>query len=592
MSEEEKKVMKNFSLEDEELIRAFLFTNPHGNDSFVYPQSLVAGEELSPLMSAYSRTHVPMQVRVLQFLDSEKREQTKAMLPHIRPLMEIFRFPDGTLKISRKTTGFNKEWVLTHGHSSIKEETNLFGHCEHISERAQKTITGHPLSKPQVKSTRYISYGNVLESSLEDEDILSLPDADRFLEVISYMNRKYVEVSDRLADMVFKHQDTKKVVEYLKRPEIVEMEVNKWVEKKQNIDEDYIPKPDELEKQRKRILKGLEDPGVRKAVGKFVFDYSRSYLLPLTRTSLGFSVDARTLEDVLTDMISHPRKEDQKRGQSLWNEAKKVAPVLLGEKSHVNVDMWKVKNEIELRVYAQSRFGNIEARNRGPGTVNLITPQKIEMYTDRFNAALVILPYVDAAFEDIFAQVSEKDVKEILQRAHEYRGEHDVIHPAISHGGLMVEMVMAYHGYRDMYRHRRGSRSIQLLSTRLGFEVPEILKIFGMDDEYMQDMQKCAEAYEEARKFDPHVAEKLVPFGANCRAVHSWQVNQIGYVGKLRTNISRGNLSYVYMARDLMKEMEKIMPETAKYLKWGKEDYPAHLWKKGYPLFDAEMRDK
>lgn len=114
-------VMKNFSAEEEELIGQYLFTNPYGDTGFMYPQELVAGEELSPLMSAYSRTHVPFTRRVLQFLDTEKKEETRALLPHIRPIMNIFREADGTLKISRRTGHFNREWVLAHGHSSIKE---------------------------------------------------------------------------------------------------------------------------------------------------------------------------------------------------------------------------------------------------------------------------------------------------------------------------------------------------------------------------------------------------------------------------------------------------------------------------------------
>jgi len=40
--------MKNFSQENEETIRSFLFTNPHGEVSFLYPQELIAGGELSP----------------------------------------------------------------------------------------------------------------------------------------------------------------------------------------------------------------------------------------------------------------------------------------------------------------------------------------------------------------------------------------------------------------------------------------------------------------------------------------------------------------------------------------------------------------
>jgi len=583
---------KNFSDEEAELIRAFVFTNPNGKDGFVYPQPLVAGEELSPLMSAVSRTHVSMQDRTLDFLDKQKSEQTRAMIPMIRPLIEIFRLPDGTLNTSRKTTTFNKEWVILHGHGSIKEGTMAFGHCEDISDIAVKQITGHPLSHPQVKSTRYISYKKVLDRVLEDPDVRALPGADKYVEYFAGMNAKYLALIDRLADAVAGDRKTQEVVAFLRRPENVEAEVLKWADDQRKIDDDFTLTSERYDEKRAEVLKGLEAQGVRKDLAKFVLDYARVYLTAGNRTDVVFSADARTLEETITGLLSGPRIEDQAKGNALWRESKKIAPVLLGERGHIRVDEWRVKNEQELRGYCQERFGSILARNRSvSGTVNLLHPKNIEMYTDRFNAALVVFQYTDAALQDIMAELTDADVREVLAKAHEHRGKHDVLHPAIAHGGLMFEGVMGYHGYRDIYRHRRGSRTTQLLSTRLGFETPEMLKIFGMDKEYATDMQRAAELYEGARKASPHAAEKLVPFGANCRVLHSWQPNQMGYVGALRSDIQKGNLSYVYMVRELMREVGKIMPETAKYFKADSRDYPADLWKRGYAWFD-EQRGK
>ncbi|MBX4212441.1 FAD-dependent thymidylate synthase [Candidatus Pacearchaeota archaeon] len=522
---EKRRLMTNFSEDEEELIRSFIFTNPYGDDSFVYPQPLIAGEELSPLMSAYSRTHVPMQDRVLQFLDSSKVEQTKAMLPLIRPLMETFRMKDGTLRISPRTADFNKEWVLAHGHASIKEETALFGHTENISDITGKKITGHPLIRPQVKSTRYLSYKSVLDLALKDEDIKELPDSGKFLEHLDYMNRRYLSLTDQIAEKVHSHPYTSSILEFLKSPENIEKAIESDVRRERRKNERFQPDDAWINKARERVYKSLEGEEPLKDIKKFVLDSSRVYLTAATRTSMGYSVDARTLEEIITDLLSSPRLEDQKRGQSIWNEAKKLAPVLLGEKSHVKVDQWKVNNEKELRGYIQERFGSIEAKNHGSPMVNMITPLNMAMYTDRFNAALLVFPYTDASLSDIMHTLTEADVKDVIEKAHKNRGEHDVLHPAISHGGLMFELTMAYHGYRDTFRHRRGSRSTQLLTTRLGFETPEILKSFDITEQYAQDMNKSAELYEEARQTSPHTAEKIVPFGSIVRALHSWQNN-------------------------------------------------------------------
>ncbi|MEK7648703.1 MAG: FAD-dependent thymidylate synthase [Patescibacteria group bacterium] len=585
-------VMQNFTESEEALIRAFIFTNPGGDISFVYPQSLIAGEELSPLMSAYSRTHVPMQERVLQFLDKEKTEQTRAMLPHIKPLMEIFRNPDGSLALSRRTTNFNEEFVLLHGHSSIKEETSIFGHVENVSDITMKKITGHPLCRPQVKSTRYLSYKSALDLALEDVDIVSLPNAEKFIEYLAFMNRRYLEVSDQLTDFVEQHPDTTLVVQYLSMPEQVEKATEKRFARQKKGDLNYTPSTEEWGREREKVIKSLDPQVVRKDIAKFVLDSSRVYLTAANRTSLGFSVDARTLEEIISGLISSPRQEDRMLGAKLWEEAKKIAPTLLGERSHVRVSPWMVHNEDVLRSTIGDLLKDVLAHNRGGRFINLITPQKMNMYSDRYNAALVAFVYSDASLEDIYEALTDKTASDILEKAHEMRGSYDILHPSISHGGLIVEMVSAYHGYRDMYRHRRGSRSVQLLTTRLGFETPELLVLAGVADDYERDMKHASTLYEEARAVSVHTAEKLVPFGALCRALHSWQPDQIGYVGRLRSFAVTGNMSYVNLTRELIAEVAKIMPQTASYFRYDTSEYPAHLWKAGYGWYDAERRGK
>ncbi len=584
--------MKNFTAEEEALIASFLFTNPYGDEGFVYPQPLVAGEELSPLMSAYSRTHVPFTRRVLQFLDAAKPEQTRALLPHMRPLMDIFRHPDGTLQISRRTMDFNREWVLAHGHSSIKEETNLFGWVENISDIAGKRITGHPRINPQVKSTRYLSYKQTLDRALSDPDILALPDAEQYVEMVRCLNDRYLAVTEQLADAVFGTEQTRAVVAYLRLPEQVEAEVGRWISRKKRLDPEFSPNDTDITQQREVIAKSLDDAEVRKDIGKFVLDSSRVYLPAATRTSLGFSADARTLEEVITELISSPRGEDQARGQAIWKEARKIAPVLLGEKSHIHVNPWKQELESGFRQYANRLFDDQDPTDPGREMVEL-WPNGRGTSPDFLAASLGIFPYVDLSLGQIINGFSRKGyatVSEALGKLHAGRGEHDVLHPALGHHGLMFQFTMPYHAYRDIFRHRRGARSWQLLTTRLGFEVPEIFSVFGLDEEYKEDMRRAAALYEQARVHSPHVAEKLVPFGANCRSLHSWSPEQVGYVAKIRGNMATGNRTYVRMARQLGDALTRYMPETAGFMRVDDTEYPPELWKKGYGWFDATQR--
>ena len=589
------KITTNFSLVEENLLRQFLFTNPHGSDSFVYPQELVAGEELSPLMSAYSRTHTPFQDRVLQFLDTQKADVTRHMLPLIPGLMQQFRNADGSLKVSEKTASFNTEWVLAHGHNSIKEETSLFGHSEDISDITGKKITGHPLAKPQVKSTRYLSFENVLSRTSQDPDIAFLDKAVQqpiFSSHIADLNRAYLQATERLTNSVLTSTQNREIVAYLAQPHVVQAQVEKNIAAKLRKEPTFQITEEAITKEKEKYIGSLRDSSVKKDLSKFVLDFTRVYLPAVTRTSLGYSVDARTIEEIVTDMISSPRLEDQQRGMSIWKEAKKVAPILLGDKSHIKVNEWQKSNE-NLRNYFRERFSQIPTINHGKPMVKLVTARDVDMYSDRWNAALALFPFMDSSIIDLYAGLAnQSDVVDVLKLVHKDRTSYDVLHPSISHGGLVTEFVMPFHGYRDMFRHRNGSRSVQLLTTDLGFEIPTIFKTFGLDESYLQMTKTNAELVRKAQAIDRHAAEKLVMFGANCRAIHTWQPNQSGYVDRLRSNQVTGNITYVLAAREHTRALEEIMPETVKFFRTNFTVYPEDMWKKGYAMVDANRTIK
>ncbi|MDI3474004.1 MAG: hypothetical protein PWR30_327 [Candidatus Woesearchaeota archaeon] len=554
--------MENFSKDEEELLRAYIFTNPHGRTSFLYQQSLLGGEELAPLMAAVSRTHIPMQDRVLEFLDEEKKDETRKMLPIIKEEMEINRdVKTGSIKVSKKAENFNKKWVIKHGHNSIKEISNLIGYCEDISDISASYILGHSRNRPQAKSTRYISYGNVLDMILDDVDIKRLNHSDEFFEYLAYMNSQYLKTTEKLVNTIWNSEEGKAIREYKQKESI------------------------------KVKGKPVSDDALIENLKRFVFDSARVYLPASTRTSLGFSVDSRSLEEIITRMISSEREEDKQRGYELWEEAKKISPVLLGEKSHIKEDKWIKYKETEFLNEMRNRFRDIPVAQYDKPEVKIISPKNVDIATDRFNAACALFPYLESPFISIYERLSNEDVKVVLEKIHENRGEYDNIDESIAHGGIIIEFVMGHHAYRDIFRHRKGARSTQLLSTNLGFEIPPVFEKYGLADEYKKDMMKAAEMYKKAAIQNPHIAEKLVPFGALRRAIHSWSIEQIAYVGRLRSDIIKGNYAYVHIIREMMEEANKLFPETMKYARWNKDDYPEYLWKDGYDWYDKKREE-
>jgi thymidylate synthase ThyX len=554
---EPKHVMTSFSPAEEALIKRFVFTNPDGAISLIYPQTLIAGEELPPLMSAYSRTHVPLQERVLSFLNEEKPDVVRAHLPVIQGLMDVTRTTDGRLIVSDRASRFSEKWVLAHGHNSIKEMMDIFGYVEGISDVSVKTITGQATARPQVKSTRYISFDSVLGAIREDPDLASLEQADEVFAFIDRMNTRYRETTEELTEAILAHPDTRASIDHLRS----------------NTRTGRAPPNDE---------------SLRADAQKFAQEASRVYLTGATPTSVGFSADARTLERILTNLLSSQRIEERQVGEQLWAEARKIAPILLGERGHVAVNDWKVHRETAYRDEIAHMFAQIEPTQSG--LVRLITADDVDPVSDRFAAALIAFPHTRLPLTDIYKNLSDDQVTLIIKGAHEAREPFDPLDPSLGHSIPLVEFTTGYHGYRDLFRHRKGERSVQPLSTREGFEVPEILSVFGMDSRYREEMRTAENVYEQIAAQNPAAAEKVVPFGARIRAIHSWSPAQIGYVARLRTNIAKGNRSYVDTARALVEELRDKMPLTVEQFTMDTREYPAHLWPKGFGWFDEVKR--
>ncbi|MBT3407991.1 hypothetical protein HOK68_05080 [Candidatus Woesearchaeota archaeon] len=581
--------MKNFSTEQTELLRSFLFTAPHSNVSLIYPQQLVAGEELAPLISAYSRSNQPLQERVLEFVDKQKNTEAKALLPHLPELMKTFRNEDGSLKISKKTRNFSKKWVLAHGHSSIKEMNSIFGCVEGISDICGKLITGHPLAHPQVKSSRYISFEDTLDMALVDPDIQNLSCSNEIIEHLKELNTEYLNATKYLANAVFKSEETDQIREFLTRDSVLDMHGEKLFNRAKKKDPELVKTDTLIEELKSQAYENINsDEYVMGQLEKFVLDRSRVYLPGSTRTSLGFMIDGRTCEEIITTLLTSPLIEAQSFGNQIWTETKKISPVLLGDQSHIKKDEWKYELDTDFRkelatrldyivMHSEQKFGRVYS----PSFVH-------SRGEDTRSAVMAAYKYSDFSFDDLIEQLKEKDVKWILDRTHEHRNKFDQLHESGGHGGMLTEMTMPYHGYRDMFRHRKGARSNQLYTTVHGFENVEIFNHFDINSRYELLMNKNNELFRKAAKENPHAAQKVVAFGQLCRAAHSWSLEQIGYIARIRANIETGNISYVKTVHQIVDGVKRLSPQLASKINYNQEMFPEHIWKEGYDLFRSK----
>ena len=209
-----------------------------------------------------------------------------------------------------KARKFIQRWAQEYGHNSIKEMASVRVVCENIPDISGKIITSHPLNHPQVKSTRYLEWSAILALAARNADIAGSKHADLMIDTLAKMGGYYAQLRDGLISFFRNHALNKEFLEW-KAQQLGDREkATRWV----NQDTE-----------------------------KSVLDYARYLLTPAIPTSLAFSVDCRSLEDILTGLLSSPLREDQRIGQAIWTQARLVTPVLMGEKCHAGVSDYAVK---------------------------------------------------------------------------------------------------------------------------------------------------------------------------------------------------------------------------------------------------------
>ena len=117
--------------------------------------------------------------------------------------------------------------------------------------------------------------------------------------------------------------------------------------------------------------------------------------------------------------------------------------------------------------------------------------------------------------------LSRQEICELLEMAFEKRGRHDDWLSEFRVGYLNFDIVMDVGSFRDLHRHRRCQQYRQPFSTRLGFEVPEVIGACGAESIYRDALQQ---AFDVSERIDGAVAPMGVyplPLGTRCPGLFS-----------------------------------------------------------------------
>ncbi|MGV3722119.1 MAG: FAD-dependent thymidylate synthase, partial [Actinomycetota bacterium] len=494
-----------FTSEERALIAPFVTSL----DSPVFVLKNLPEEVVAVLFAYYSRSRESLTGNLLRLLQDQ--DLAVASPSSVDPSDE-----EELLLARQKAREFHEKWVVGYGHASVAEHAVAHVAIEDVSIVASKIIEDARLAAYTEKSTRYVPFTRAyyLAPGLEGE-----------------AGGVYRECAEHLFDL------------YEELLPLVTARVAETADRSQF-------------KTERGFLNSCQAQAC---------DALR-YLLPAaTHTNIGLTANARTLEHLISKLLSHPLREAREIGERIKTESTKVIPTLI---KYARVKDYWVEAPLALRPLAEELLGSLpEAAPAEGAEVRLVrSPEDPEA---RLTAA-ILYEFSDQSYDAVWERARtlpraehERVITAYLEGRRTYGVPgHSYTDPpmrTLEHLYFTFDILVDFGAYRDIQRHRMATQTTQRLTCAHGYDVPELLEACGFGDRFRAAMDQAADAYTQLAVDHPEEAQYLVPLAYRKRVLSTWHLRALHHFISLRS-ARQGHISYRRIAQQVWKELDRAHP--------------------------------
>jgi len=468
-------------------------------------------EVVAVLFAYYSRSRDSLRANLLRLIQEQELDLTE------RPAW-AGADRDALAPARRKAQEFHEKWVVGYGHASVAEHAVVHLALEDVSIVASKLVEDARLASFTEKSTRYVQFD--AEKFYREPRLLASAHAARYQSTCRLLLATYTRLTEPLVAAL-------------------------WAE---------LPRG---------AGRGQEAACRAKAC-----DILR-YLLPAaTLTNVGMTINGRALEQWLRKLLSHPLAEARLIGEAVKGEAREILPTLI-KYAERNPYLAETPPAVETRA---ARLLADLPPEASPPVALVRFPEEAEtqlVAAILYGASAHPWPAVRARVEALGAAERAAVVEEYLAR----RGPHDAPLRALEHLTYSFEILLDFGAYRDIQRHRMVTQTPQESTALHGYSTPPEMARYGLGADYAECMARAAEAFEAIRADFPREAQYVLPLAFRKRVLFTWNLRELYHFVELRSG-RQGHPAYRVVAQQLFRELERVQPLLAKYIRVDLADYP------------------
>ena len=393
--------------------------------------------------------------------------------------------------------------LIAYGDDSVGELEGCHVSFENISMLATKEIEERRIGgSPIEQSTRYVLYDMKIEDKwryLQHESLTQADFGAKYLETMDFIFGTYAALVDPM----------KEYFRTLKPLDSAEYDID-GDGKKEKI-------ADLTDEKDMKAFKTTYNFDLRSKA----CDTLRALLPLATVTNVGLFGNGRFFQTLISHLLTSEIPEAQNIGEKAFKAASEVIPqyVRRAKRSEYGIEVTK-----KMLALPKESFGEISSQNHASEpNVALVDVWKD---FDGFTIAAMLYRYAHVSLDELYKKVTVLTADQKKQIVSAYVGERknrrDRPGRALELGyPYSFEMVTNFGVYKDLMRHRMNSQMRQLFTTKIGFEMPEEIKLAGLEEKAFDQYGKCVVAID-PRYFRPTEVDELLGDASKARIKLGW----------------------------------------------------------------------
>jgi thymidylate synthase ThyX len=300
-------------------------------------------------------------------------------------------------------------------------------------------------------------------------------------------------------------------------------------------------------------------------------DILRGLLPASTLTNVGITGNGRAFEYLLTVLGASELKEEQDLASKIKKELDTTIKSFVRRADDKYGKAFQ-KYLKEIKKKSKSITDKEIKSNPRKGTITKLVDYESEKNSiDKIITSIMYEQSPSTSYQNIFQQVKklskQKKIKIIQEFTKIRTNRRHRPSRAFENVYYTFDLCNNFGMFRDFHRHRALTLERQLLTTDHGYNMPNEIKILGIEKDFKDVMNKTKETFEKIRTKYPEQGQYVVNFGYNYPYFMKFNLREACHLIELRT-VPQGHVDYRRVAQQMFQQINKVHPNLSKIMKY------------------------